>query len=432
VTDRSTKKLTPGVGSGPRFLFVYGPAGMTRHVLAVGRLVLGRSDACDIVIEHETVSRQHAALEVDKDGIFVEDLGSANGTSIGGVPIAKKTALAPGAMFALGDVVAVVRSVEGARAGATAEAGVQATDRVIELVAPTPLPVLILGETGVGKEVLAERIVRQSNRRNGPFVRVNCAALTETLFESELFGHERGAFTSADRAKQGLLEAADGGTLLLDEVGELLPAAQAKLLRVLESGEVTRVGAVTPKRVDVRIIAATNRDLAAMVEEGFFRADLLFRLDGVTIRLPPLRERSAEIPTLARTLLEAACATAGRSTPALSDGAMRVLASHDWPGNVRELRRVMERVAALVPGDVARAEDLEPLLTVAAQKRDRTPSTLPQEIKSEVASIERARIEEALRRAAGNQTQAAKLLGISRRTLIDRIERFGLPRPRKT
>jgi transcriptional regulator with GAF, ATPase, and Fis domain len=360
-------------------------------------------------------------------------LGSANGTSVAGVGIGERTAVPLGTMFALGDVVAVVRSGDERGAQKHIENDVKATDHVIDLVAPTLLPILILGETGVGKEVLAERIVKKSTRASAPFVRINCAALTETLFESELFGHERGAFTSAERAKQGLLEAADGGTVLLDEVGELVPAAQAKLLRVLESGEMTRVGSVTSKRVDVRVIAATNRDLAEMVDDGTFRADLLFRLDGVTIRLPPLRERSADIPDLARLLLKNACATSNRKPPELDADAMALLVRSEWPGNVRELRRVMERVAALVHGDVVHAKDLEPLIGARASRRERaSASSLPEEIKSEVQTIERARIEDALRRAAGNQTQAAKILGISRRTLIDRIERFGLPRPRKS
>jgi transcriptional regulator with PAS, ATPase and Fis domain len=414
-------------------LFVYGPGGMTRHVLPLGRLVVGRAATCDVVVDHETVSRQHAAIFVEPDRVAVEDMGSANGTSVAGVTIGERTTVPLGAMFALGDVVAVVRSGDEQGVKGRVENDVKATDRVIDLVAPTPLPILILGETGVGKEVLAERIVKKSTRASAPFVRINCAALTEALFESELFGHERGAFTSAERAKQGLLEAADGGTVLLDEVGELVPAAQAKLLRVLESGEMTRVGSVTSKRIDVRVIAATNRDLAEMVEDGTFRADLLFRLDGVTIRLPPLRERASDIPELARLLLKNACAAANRAPPELDADAMAMLARSEWPGNVRELRRVMERVAALVHGEIVCAKDLEPLLGVAAQRRERvSASSLPEEIKSEVQTIERARIEDALRRAAGNQTQAAKILGISRRTLIDRIERFGLPRPRKS
>jgi transcriptional regulator with GAF, ATPase, and Fis domain len=370
---------------------------------------------------------------VTADGVEVEDLGSANGTSVAGTKVAsgKRATVSMGGLIAFGEVVALLRT------GPDEDAPVASSKPgEIERIAATHLPVLIMGETGAGKEVVAETIVAGSPRKDSPFVRINCAALTESLVESELFGHERGAFTSADRAKQGLLESADGGTVLLDEIGELPPAAQAKLLRVLESGEVTRVGSVSAKRIDVRFLAATNRDLAAMVDMGTFRADLLYRLDGITVRVPPLRERTSEIPSLARTLLEAACKTSGRKPPVLGDSALARLARHEWPGNVRELRRVMERVAALAPGSVIDQSDLEPLLVSAMGRASRPPPpsapSLREAVKSEVESIERTRIEDALRRAAGNQTQAAKLLGISRRTLIDRIERFGLPRPRRS
>jgi transcriptional regulator with GAF, ATPase, and Fis domain len=428
--------LAHAAANGPRFLVVYAPGRPpTRHVLPLGRVVVGRASSSDIVVDDDTISRQHLALLVEPAQVLVEDLGSANGTSVGGIALgpAACVAVSVGGMLAFGDVVALLRTgPDEASEGSLSDAPASSS-HLVELIAPTTLPVLILGETGVGKEVVAERIVAGSTRSAAPFVRINCAALTEALFESELFGHERGAFTSAAHAKKGLLETADGGTVLLDEIGDLPLAAQAKLLRVLESGEIARVGAVRPRRVDVRFLAATNRDLAAMVEGGSFRADLLYRLDGVTLRVPPLRDRVAEIPTLARTLLEAACRASGRSiVPTLTDGALSLLVRHDWPGNVRELRRVMERVAALCPAESVRESDVRTLLTSATAKREsRAPTSLPQEVKVEVESIERARIEEALRRAAGNQTQAAKVLGISRRTLIDRMERFGMPRPRK-
>ncbi len=430
-SDASTRKLQHGE-AGSRFLLVYPPAETpARHLLTIGRLVIGRAPTCDIVIDHETISRQHAALVVEAERVLASDLGSANGTSIGGVALSKEpVVLAIGAMLMLGDVIGLLRTGPNEEAR---DAPPSAKTGEIDLVAKTHLPVLILGETGAGKEVVAERLVSRSTRKDAPFVRINCAALTEALFESELFGHERGAFTSADRAKQGLLESADGGTVLLDEIGDLPLPAQAKLLRVLESGEIARVGSVAAKRVDVRFLAATNRDLAAMVEAGTFRSDLLYRLDGITIRVPPLRERISELRTLAHTLLDSACRTTGRSVPTLASDALALLERHDWPGNIRELRRVMERVAALVQGDTVREVDLRPLLTSAVANPARpSGASLREEVKTEVESIERSRIEDALRRSAGNQTQAAKLLGISRRTLIDRIDRFGLPRPRRS
>jgi transcriptional regulator with PAS, ATPase and Fis domain len=429
VSDNSTRKIAQRDGSGPRVLVVYAPndGAPTRHVLARGRLVLGRGAGCDVVIDHGTVSRQHASLDVESDRVLLTDLGSANGTTLGGVPVDGRAVVAPlDAMISLGEVVCVLRDAR-ETADSRAAGPVHADDRVVELVAPTQLPVLILGETGVGKEVLAERIVAASRRAGKPFVRVNCAALTESLVESELFGHERGAFTGADRQKIGLLEAASGGTVLLDEVGELPLVAQAKLLRVLESGEVTRVGSVTPVRIDARIIAATNRDLHAMVADDTFRADLLYRLDGVTIVVPPLRERRDEIAPLAKALLATACHDVGRPQPVIADDAMEQLARHDWPGNVRELRRVMERVAALLRGARVSAPDLAPLLRQARDPKAR----IIESVKLEASAQERERIEEALRKSAGNQMQAAKLLGISRRTLVNRLERFAMPRPRK-
>jgi len=437
MAEQSTRKLSRATIEGPRFVVVYPPAGVpTRHVVTLGEITMGRAPTCDVVIEHDTISRRHAKLHVEVDRVFVEDLESANGTSLRGQPIAPGTrVLVPlGAMMSLGDVIVLLRAGPDDAPESEDAGPMEACDRVIDLVAPTPLPVLILGETGAGKEVVAERIVAKSTRAKQPFVRVNCAALSETLVESELFGHEKGAFTGADRAKQGLLEAADGGTMLLDEVAELPLAAQAKLLRVLESGETARVGSVTTKRVDVRFIAATNRDLADMVDRGAFREDLLYRLDGVTIRVAPLRERPKEILPLARALLASACETMNRKPPALAEDAATLLSSYDWPGNIRELRRVMERVAALFHGATVRGADLTSLLASGASKSARPPpaSSMPEAVKLEVDAIERARIEDALRRAAGNQTKAAKLLGISRRTLVDRLERFGMPRPRKT
>jgi DNA-binding NtrC family response regulator len=302
----------------------------------------------------------------------------------------------------------------------------------------------LLGETGVGKEVLAEVVHRRSPRHGAPFLRLNCAALSETLLESELFGHEKGAFTGAAQAKPGLLETADGGTVFLDEIGELSAAMQVKLLRVLEDRKVTRVGALAARSIDVRFVAATNRDLEAEVQRGAFRQDLFFRLSGITLTIPPLRERRAEIEPLARLFAARSAAQLGRPAPGISRAALDALVRHSWPGNVRELRNVMERAVVLAEADEITPDHL--LLPSAKPAETRAaPSAAPAVdpapaaaggagaagLRAELDAIERQRILDALAAAAGNQTQAAAALGMSRRTFIARLDEYGIPRPRK-
>jgi transcriptional regulator with PAS, ATPase and Fis domain len=316
------------------------------------------------------------------------------------------------------------------RSGAAAS-GMELVRHLTKLVAPTTIPVLLLGETGVGKEVTAVAIHQASPRAVGPLVRVNCAALTETLLESELFGHERGAFTGAVTAKPGLVEEANGGSLFLDEVGELAIGLQAKMLRVLENREVRRVGATRGRAVDVRFIAATNRDLPEAVERGEFRADLYFRLNGVAIRIPPLRERLDEIVPLSERFLNEAYARLGRPPRPLAAATARALGSYQWPGNVRELRNVIERAVLLAGGG-----DVEPQHLIFEERGplSRPPpsfSSSDQPLPTQLEQLERERIERALSETGGNQTLAAKLLGITRRQLIGRIETYNLPRPRK-
>jgi DNA-binding NtrC family response regulator len=307
--------------------------------------------------------------------------------------------------------------------------------RVAELVAKGSLSVILLGETGVGKEVVAAAIHRASPRASLPFVRVNCAALPEALLESELFGHERGAFTGATQTKAGLLETAHGGTVFLDEIGELPLGMQAKLLHVLESREVTRVGAVRPRTVDVRFLAATNRDLAARVKDGAFRQDLFFRLNGICLTIPPLRKRPSEIGPLARELTLVACGEVGREELAISDAARAWLASHDWPGNVRELRNVMHRAVALCTGDVIEVAHLVPEIgftTIPAPApTEPSPTPMKEAAQRAASAAERERIADAMDRCGGNQTRAAKMLGISRRTLVSRLTDYGFARPLK-
>ncbi|MDD9944136.1 MAG: sigma 54-interacting transcriptional regulator [Myxococcales bacterium] len=344
---------------------------------------------------------------------------------------------------------------------------------LIERVAPGEISVLILGETGAGKEVMAEEVHRQSPRRGKPFLRLNCAALSETLLESELFGHERGSFTGASQAKAGLLETAQGGTVFLDEIGELPMSVQVKLLRMLEERKVWRVGGVKPRDIDVRFVAATNRNLEEAVAAHTFRQDLYFRLNGVSLHIPPLRERQEEIEDMAREFIGQVARRQGRRVPELTSGALELMRGYSWPGNVRELRNAVERavllagngpierehfavekMSATVSTPIARTEIgggdsgglLEPLPQadlietketmvpppdVPAQPGDDQSADLGERLRKQVMEVERQHIVDALARCGGNQTRAAKELGISRRTLISRLEAYNIPRPLK-
>jgi two-component system response regulator HydG len=297
-------------------------------------------------------------------------------------------------------------------------------------IAPTAIGVLLVGETGVGKEVLA-RLIHASSGRGGPLISVNTAALPESLVESELFGHERGAFSGALTTKAGLMEAAHGGTLFLDEIGDLPLPLQAKLLRVLEERVVRRLGATQERKIDIRVIAATHRDLERAVAENAFRSDLLFRLNACTLRIPPLRERAEEIELLARELLGS---VQGAATPtALSPETLAILRRYPWPGNVRELRNVLERGAALARGGALLPEHLpEHVRAPAADPPGRAPGSTaapPGDVRGALADYERQRILDALDQVHGNQSQAAKILGLPRRTLAYKMARLGIRLP---
>jgi two-component system, NtrC family, response regulator AtoC len=326
---------------------------------------------------------------------------------------------------------------------------------LVERVAQSTISVLILGETGVGKDVLANAIHAASPRAKRKMLSINCAALSETLLDSELFGYERGAFTGAASPKAGLLETAEGGTVFLDEIGELPATIQAKLLRVIEQKQVTRLGALTPRPIDVRFLAATNRDLEQDVEEGAFRRDLYFRLAAFTIAIPPLRERVTEIETLATGFIAEASRAGGRVPPEISADALAMLESYAWPGNIRELRNVIDRAMLLAPGRLIEPAHLPvdkmrraiPSLRPVTPVEPFTPSSpsspspplvgarhsglITRGSNDAIEAAEREAIIRALDACAGNQTKAAQMLGIARRTLINRIERYNLPRPKK-
>jgi two-component system, NtrC family, response regulator AtoC len=311
----------------------------------------------------------------------------------------------------------------------------EALHALVKRVAMSDIPVLLLGETGVGKEVFAEAVHNNSVRKRGPFLRLNCAALTETLLESELFGHEKGAFTGAVKAKAGLLESATTGTVLLDEIGEMPLSTQAKLLRVLEQKEVIRVGDVKPRPIDVRFVAATHRDLELHIEKGTFRKDLYFRLNGVTLVIPALRERVQEVEGLAKYFIGRAARQFHRNPePTLSPEALGMLKSYAWPGNLREMRNVLERATLLCNGNIIGPEDLPgEKFASPALIHNRPSQPMPAMPGSGTPEFEaeRQRIMQALETNGGNQTLAARALGISRRTMLNRLDAYAIPRPRK-
>ncbi len=297
---------------------------------------------------------------------------------------------------------------------------------LVRQVAPYASTVLLTGETGSGKELVARALHRLGPRADRAFVAVNCSAIVETLFESELFGHVRGAFTGATEHRIGLVERAHGGTLLLDEIGELSPAMQAKLLRVLETGEVTRVGATDPRRFDVHVVAATNRDLANDAQAGRFRSDLFYRLNVVDVRVPSLRERSGDVWLLANTFVRHAATRFGRPVTGLVAEAEPVLAAWDWPGNVRELRNTVERAVMLAQGPLVTCADLRCGESRSASSAPTAPAGL--RVVRRIDELEREAISQALADTCGNKKEAARRLGISRRALYRRIEKFGLDR----
>lgn len=309
--------------------------------------------------------------------------------------------------------------------------------RIIERVADTPSSVLISGESGTGKELIAKALHQQSSRRNKPFIRINCAAIPENLVESELFGYEQGAFTGANNAKPGRFELADGGTLFLDEIGEIPPETQVKLLRVLQESEFERVGAIKTTRVDVRLIAATNRELSKEIEHGRFRDDLYYRLNVVPIALPPLRDRLIDIPLLVQYFVEKNNLRLNRKVKEITDEAIAALQRYPWPGNIRELENLIERTLLFIDGERIDVEDLpteilqnsnphNPIVPIHLPAADGAGVGLKEVVRETTSLLEKQYITKALEDTQGNVTQAARILQISRKSLQIKMKEFGL------
>ncbi|MEZ4360090.1 MAG: sigma 54-dependent Fis family transcriptional regulator [Kofleriaceae bacterium] len=424
-------------------------------------VVLGRDPACDLCLDNPQWSRRHAALHLSDAGqLSVEDLGSRNGTFVlregsldttqleQRVPARDRQGISLETLVQLGHALVRVepeatseddgpddRHDHDDRSDAIVEdPKMVALYRLARRVASSQLTVLIEGESGVGKEVLAHYLHARSPRADKPLLAINCGAIPKDLLESELFGHEAGAFTGATKAQRGLLEAANGGTLFLDEVGELSLELQVKFLRVLESSTILRVGGREPIKVDVRYVAATNRRLSAEVEQGRFREDLYYRLTGISLAIPPLRERASEILRIARRFL---------GEHRLTADAQAAVLAYPWPGNVRQLKNVMERAKVLADGDLIEAEHLHLTKVItrsaspapASASRPAAPALTSERpgdsgLRDTLNEYEREQIVAALEANAGNQTRAAKALGMTRRELTGRLKRYGIPRPR--
>ncbi|MSS70184.1 MAG: sigma-54-dependent Fis family transcriptional regulator [Candidatus Latescibacteria bacterium] len=291
-------------------------------------------------------------------------------------------------------------------------------------VSPTDAPVLVTGESGTGKEEVAEALHRNSPRKDAPFVKVNLGGISSTLFESEMFGHVKGAFTDARQDRKGRFEVADGGTIFLDEIGDLDPACQVKLLRVLQDRTYEPLGSSAPRTVDIRVISATNRDLPERVEKGDFREDLLYRLNLIAVHLPPLRERSNDIPLLAEHFLQVIGSVYRRNSLSISDAALRWLGGLSWPGNVRQLKQVIERTILMTSGDILEAEDFERALSTQSDEGRR--DLLPAVGSMTMDELEKAMILKCLDHHQGNISRVAEALDLSRAALYRRFEKYGI------
>jgi DNA-binding NtrC family response regulator len=373
--------------------------------------------------------------------LTARDCDSTNGTLVNGARLVGETVLSGGEEISIGDALVLVglssprvlprRSPEPVPAPCEGRpiAADPVTVRLMSLVsrvAATEATALLVGETGTGKDVVARELHARSRRRDGPFIRVDCGTIPTGIFSREMFGNEPGAFTGAKERRIGLFEAASGGTLFLDEVGEIPLVDQPRLLRAIEQRAVTRVGGVQETPVDIRIVAATNRDLEALVDQGLFREDLFFRLNVIAIFVPALRDRPGDVAPLARHFAERIVCSAGRSPVQLSVEAIGVLARHGWPGNVRELRNVVERAVLLASGPVVAPEDVLRILHTEAFSNTRLDLTGDVNLPALVEEVERLALLRALERSGRNQSLAAERLGISRRALIYKMQRYGI------
>ncbi len=398
-------------------------------VLQKALISIGTLPESDLVLTDPTVSRKHAVVEERPDGYLLRDLDSTNGSFLDNVRI-REGYITPGSVIRIGQTEISFSPLEerfeilksssdrfGSLIGSSPL--MREVYGFLERIAPTDVTVLLEGETGTGKELAARAIHGHSRRSGGPFVVFDCGAVAPNLIESELFGHEKGAFTDAVKARQGSFELADNGTLFLDEIGELSLDLQPKLLRALDQRETKRVGGDRPVAVNVRVISATNKDLEKEVKAGRFREDLYYRLSVVRVSMPPLRKRKEDIETIAVQALAGISAEISRKITGLSPEAATALTAYSWPGNVRELKNVLGRAAAL--SDSGRIEPKDLFLT-----QGKKTATLDGLSGKTLEEIEKAAIHATLQSVSGNKTEAAKILGIAYSTLYEKMKKYGL------
>jgi len=428
--ERDFKILRSG-----RLVIVEGENRGEELVVEKERVTLGRSTVCDLTLKDSSVSGIHCEVLAGQEGFLLRDLGSTNGIFMLGHRI-RELYLRPGSEFQVGNNLIRFESLDSMvkiplsrndHFGSVLGRSIPMREvfAVLERVSTADLPVLLRGETGTGKELLASAIHSYSFRKSRPFVVLDCGAVPADTIESTLFGHEKGAFTGAVDSHRGVFEEASGGTLFIDEVGELAVDLQPKLLRALEQQEIQRVGGVKPVKVDVRIVAATHRDLLALVDQGLFREDLFYRLSVVEVFVPPLRDRPEDVPLLIEQFLK----EEDRSDMRLSDDAMLSLQSHSWPGNVRELRNVMERASRLLEGGVIEAADLH----LDRQYGDRfslaVGGNLPyKEAKARLlAQFERRYLSQLMKEHGGNLSAASREAGLARNHLRNLCRKYDIP-----
>ena len=418
---QTTQQLEPIQLPPARWMSLVAPDGsVTRQPIGRRRLRVGSGADADVLITDPLVSRLHCELEPTPAGVVLRDLGSTNGTLVGGAAI-REAIMSPGVVAILGNTRLFVETdaptAALARFGSALSAApvMASVFAMLDKLAASEVTILLTGETGTGKDLLARAVHEQSPRGPGPLVVFDCGAVTPSLIESELFGHEKGAFTGAVAERAGAFERAHGGTLFLDEIGELPLDMQPKLLRALEQREVRRVGGSIELPVDVRVIAATNRDLAAEVAAARFRADLYFRVTAAVVEVPPLRARPEDLGLLVDQMLE------GKAHA--TQAAMAALAAYDWPGNVRELRNVVMTALAMLDGPSLDVRHL--MFPATSPRRDRELEELPLAGQT-LEAIERAAIKQTLDREGGNRTRTAKALGIAQSTLYDKLKKYGL------
>jgi len=425
-----------------KLLIVSGPLQGKEFVVNKEVFTIGSGEHNDLALQDTTISKRHCEIAVDQNGYQIRDLGSTNGTVVQGVNVSS-ACLTPGAEIQLGKTRLVFCPLQESsdiplsrnEAFGNALGRSVAMRRVFHLAetyAPTDATIMISGETGTGKEVLAEEIHRHSARRSKPFIVIDCAAMAKDLIESELFGHVKGAFTGANADRMGAFEAADGGTVFLDEIGDLSPDLQPKLLRVLEKREIRRVGCNRLRKIDVRIICATNRTLAIEVNEGRFREDLYYRLSVVQMELPPLRRRKEDVPILVRKFLADLHGADAMKDVAHFDQTMDVLKRHDWPGNVRELRNLIE-VAFY---SERRPVDLSAFLSLGNLRTNRRTAEAEPAIAADkpfkdakndlIEHFEKGYLQDLLARNSNNISRSAREAGIERAYLQRLVRKYGL------